>query len=364
MRARPGLIAVVMAVAAAVLGGCATAAPTSPAGPATSPGQGSTGSVTTGHASTGQASTSPDVSGPVDLGGGRTVYLQCRGSGDRTVVLLSGLGNAGDIWEVADAHPPAVFAGVAAFARVCTYDRPGSYVTTRPQGDGRVLVDSAADVTGARGSLVAPMPRTGSEVVGELHQLLGAAGVAPPYVLVGHSLGGLFTVLYARTYPAEVSGIVLVDPTTPTLQDALPAAVWAGIGRAIGDPGPSIVPGYVNESYRLDETVAQLASRPALPAAVPVTDLIKTLPEPLPDPLPAGASTADLDEIQRVSPAAQAAWVSSMPGGGVLIPVPQTTHYLQNQRPDVVVAAVRAALEGRTLAASIVTTPAGGTTSP
>ena len=59
------------------------------------------------------------------------------------------------------------------------------------------------------------MPRTATALVTEWHDLLTTAGVPAPYLLVGHSIGGLFTVLYARTYPDEVAGMVLVDSTPP-----------------------------------------------------------------------------------------------------------------------------------------------------
>jgi len=58
-------------------------------------------------------------------------------------------------------------------------------------------------------------PRTGAAIVAELHAVLKQTGVRPPYVLVGHSLGGLYTSLYARTYPGEVVGLVLLDSMHP-----------------------------------------------------------------------------------------------------------------------------------------------------
>lgn len=77
---------------------------------------------------------------------------------------------------------------VANFARVCTYDRAG-----------------------LGWSEPSPNPRTAAIIVEELHTLLEQAVVEPPYVLVGHSKGGLFVRLYAHTYPDEVAGMVLVD---------------------------------------------------------------------------------------------------------------------------------------------------------
>ena len=156
-----------------------------------------------------------EFAGQVDVGGGRTIYLECHGAGTPTVVLPSGAGNAGDIWQVTGAFPPPVADGVAASTHVCVYDRPGTYVTTVEKNGARVAVTSADPVTAARGNTVVQAPRTGGDVVAELHQLLAAAHVPGPYVLVGHSIGGLFALLYARTYPDQVSGMVLVDRLPP-----------------------------------------------------------------------------------------------------------------------------------------------------
>ena len=73
-------------------------------------------SASTPSAST---TTSPDIAAAVDVGSGRTLHLECHGTGSPTVVLLSGFGNAADIWQVAGSHPPPVAEGVGGFTRVC-----------------------------------------------------------------------------------------------------------------------------------------------------------------------------------------------------------------------------------------------------
>lgn len=120
----------------------------------------------------------------VDVGGGRRLHVTCSGmnfEGGPTVLLEAGAGHDGSTWE-------RVRPEVAKFARVCAYDRAGL---------------GTSDPVSA--------PRTVVALTEDLHTLLAGAKLAGPYVLVGHSLGGLLARLYASYYPAEVAGMVLVD---------------------------------------------------------------------------------------------------------------------------------------------------------
>lgn len=112
----------------------------------------------------------------------RVVEVVEYGAGDTTVVFESGLGSDWTPWE-------AVAKEVASQARVFAYSRPG-YGQSEPSPD----------------------PRDGAHIVEDLRQLLDARGFAPPYVLVGHSFGGAYMELFAKAYPEEVIGVVLVDP--------------------------------------------------------------------------------------------------------------------------------------------------------
>ncbi len=130
----------------------------------------------------------------VDVGGWR-LHLNCTGEahpGQPIVVLEAGAGDFSVEWSL-------VQPGVARFARVCSYDRAG---------------DGWSDL--------GPHSRTFRQIVYELHTLLDKAGVKPPLVLVGHSYGGWLVRLYAATYPAEVTGMVLVDAGADNPRRLLP----------------------------------------------------------------------------------------------------------------------------------------------
>jgi pimeloyl-ACP methyl ester carboxylesterase len=162
-----------------------------------------------------------NFTGLVDIGGGRKMYLECRGAGSPTVVLISGTRGAHDDWtdliepkDPAGATKPsesAVFPQVSKVTRVCACDRPG---TTRND-------NTATDSTPVR------QPTTAQQGVEDLHALLTAAKEQGPYALVGHSWGGLIARLFASTYPDEVSGLVLVDPASEFLKSSLTTAQWA-----------------------------------------------------------------------------------------------------------------------------------------
>lgn len=107
------------------------------------------------------------------------------GEGSVTVVFESGLGDGMDGWE-------SVFDPISSFATTFAYDRPG--------------YGGSETVSGTR---------TGRDIVESLRTLLAQVGLSPPYVLVAHSSGGMYVELYARLYPDEVAGVVLVDSRHP-----------------------------------------------------------------------------------------------------------------------------------------------------
>ena len=133
----------------------------------------------------------------VAIPGGRKLYLECRGTGSPTVVLEAGTGNLAEIWsEPPDGPGPAVLPG-----RGRVY--PG--VRLRPPRDVR-----APRSVLSRSDPVA-MPRSARDIVLDLRALLRAAHVPGPYVLAGHSFGGMVVRLYATTYPRKIAGLVSID---------------------------------------------------------------------------------------------------------------------------------------------------------
>jgi pimeloyl-ACP methyl ester carboxylesterase len=113
-----------------------------------------------------------DFAGPVDIGGGRKMYLECRGIGSPTVVLIGGLRASAEDWSIAEKQGPTVFPEVAKFTRVCAYDRPGTPVGEKPSRS-----DPAAQ------------PTTAGDAVADLHAMLSAAGEKGPscssHILMG-----------------------------------------------------------------------------------------------------------------------------------------------------------------------------------
>jgi pimeloyl-ACP methyl ester carboxylesterase len=189
-----------------------------------------------------------NFAGLVDIGSGRKMYLKCSGSGSPTVILVGGLRASADDWNISENSKPTVFAEVGKFTRVCAYDRPGTPVGEKPSRSDPV-----------------PQPTTAKDAVADLHALLTAAGEIGPYVLVGHSYGGLIVRLYASTYPKEVSGLVLIDALSEGLQDAETPQQWAIQRKLIQNDDPESLALYpALERIDADRSGDQIRAAPAL----------------------------------------------------------------------------------------------------
>jgi pimeloyl-ACP methyl ester carboxylesterase len=274
-----------------------------------------------------------DFAGLVDIGG-RRLYLECRGTGSPTVILEAGYRSSATTWSTDLVQPERprtmVLAGVAGFTRVCLYERPGVAAVL---DDG--LHRSRSDPV--------PQPRTAETVVADLHTLLQAAGVADPYVLVGHSLGGAFVRLYAATYPAEVLGIVLVDAWYEGLQELQSPEQWAAYVRLNSEVPPELA------AYRDLETLDFAAVSGTVRQAVAA--------QPLPVlPLAVLAKSQSFgiseDELGFSPEALDGAWRAAQERLATLVPRARYTvasesgHYIQLQQPALVIEAIRQVVAG------------------
>ncbi|MCY4282728.1 MAG: alpha/beta hydrolase, partial [Gammaproteobacteria bacterium] len=137
----------------------------------------------------------------VDVGGFR-LHIHCVGQGAPAIILDSGVGGFSLEWT-------RIQNALAHRTRVCSYDRAGY-----------------------GWSDLGPLPRTSKRITRELHTLLQKAGVAGPYILAGHSFGGYNAQLFARNYPDETAGLVLIDASHPEQIERLPKRNPATVKQA------------------------------------------------------------------------------------------------------------------------------------
>jgi pimeloyl-ACP methyl ester carboxylesterase len=215
-----------------------------------------------------------------------------------TVVFIAGLGDDARVWR-------KTIRKLGDSIRVVAYDRPG--YGARPAGDA---------------------PRDPCTVASELHAQLRATGQAPPYVLVGHSLGGQYAYAYSRLFPDDVAGLVLVDATPighwAAMQRELPAA--ARVLRLLKSVTFS---GTMKREFDAQEQC--LDSLPAAAVAFPVRVLMRTVGDPV-----GGA------QLLRLDTQLAAGWLR-LTGATQLEPVPGAGHYIQKERPELLAEVIRQA---------------------
>jgi pimeloyl-ACP methyl ester carboxylesterase len=179
----------------------------------------------------------------VDVGGHK-LFIACTGTGRPTVVLEGGLGQG-------SAYFARIAPEVASTTRVCAYDRAGR---------GR-----SEPATG---------PQDGAAIARDLHVLLATSGNPGPYILAGHSSGGVYVRFFAAAYADEVAGVVLLDAQSPhatpvqsagqsagnplsTLAGALPGLARVGLARLVLSAGSSDLPPDVEARRHADEVTPQ-----------------------------------------------------------------------------------------------------------
>ncbi len=230
----------------------------------------------------------------------RTEYVLTRHEGTTPVVFENGLGATLHYWA-------KVYPVIAKQQTAYAYNRPGYGRSAPPD-----------------------TPRDGAHVTAELHAALRAQGLTPPYVLVGHSLGGLYLQDYARRYPDEVRALVLVDSTHPRQMQ--------------GEGSPDHWPWWVRALFRglmsatAKEELAAVNRTGddvlALPPLTGKTVIVLSATKPLADTSALGLdANAKRRDIARLYPGSRQIWVDS--GHGIPL-----------EKPEAVIDAVRAALDG------------------
>lgn len=281
----------------------------------------------------------------VDVGGHR-LYLRVTGERGPVVVMDTGLGHTSATWSL-------VWPEVARFARAVVYDRAG-YGWSDP----------------------GPLPRTSTVIADELHAALARAALPAPYVLVGHSFGGLNMCAFAFMYPEEVAGLVLVDALSPSTEARNPGELryFVGVNRvkygvlaltarsgllralvATGRVGPTYIrrlplegraaalAGMLRRTYATAraETEALREGIAAVHAARrPLRTPLIVLANGVPDLFAGRMSPRDAVHAEKVWQGLQAE-LATLSEQGEYEVVAGSGHKIQLEKPDAVIAAIR-----------------------
>jgi pimeloyl-ACP methyl ester carboxylesterase len=252
--------------------------------------------------------------------GTHSLHVRCTGSGEPTVVIDTGAGDLAAKWY-------GVQDQLAQVAHVCTYDRAG-YGQSEP----------------------GPMPRHVQQAASELKLLLEKAGLKGPYVLVGHSLGGLNLQVFADQYPDLVAGLVLLDPAP---RDFISGKAFPDLYQMFKQAGAEMqttaeglrASSNAEERAKADYVAAVASEHQSMVAdgAAQVAAVASLRDIPLTVVASGKPNPAFGDEAQ----AYQAFWIEQSRAlaerstNGTFILVQESGHHLQVDAPDVVVAAIR-----------------------
>lgn len=223
------------------------------------------------------------------------------GKGTPCVVFEAGAGDDMGTWT-------KVYSDVAGFTEVFAYSRQGQGLSSPKL-----------------------LPRTGAETVAELRTLLKTRGIAPPYVLVGHSLGGLYMELFAKLHPNEVAGLVLVDPTHPDQLQRLKEKYPARYGLVQSMKVLGLASGLGSELMGTGATSREWHAAGPMPQR-PIIVLTSTK-----------GNALDGAEFMKFNGALQTEIVREWPGAQQRFI--EASHYIQKERPADVIAAIREVLD-------------------
>jgi pimeloyl-ACP methyl ester carboxylesterase len=234
----------------------------------------------------------------VDIGGYR-LYVRCIGQGTPTVIFEAGLGEDLSTWD-------QVLPQAARFSQACAYDRANVALSDeRP-----VAIRVSAP-----------------QIAAELQHLLVNAHLPGPYVLVGHSLGGLFMQMFACRYPHEIAGMVLVDSTHPQQAKRLAAALGPAFSKEASQ-------GFPVEGISYDEIQAMQAQVDAVRGHFPQVPLIVLV------------RSRFTSSTRWTATQYKQAWLnlqadlSRRSSRGKLVVAQNSGHFIQSDRPDLVLAAI------------------------
>jgi pimeloyl-ACP methyl ester carboxylesterase len=271
------------------------------------------------------------------------MYMECQGKGSPTVVFVSGAGDRTETWSTTkDPSEQAVLPAIAETNRVCAYDRPGTILAT---GEG------PEDFEKSRSDPV-PQPTTLQDHAADLHALLKASGERGPYVVVGHSMGGAVSRLYASEHPEDVSGLVLVDPTPYEAANALTDEQWKNWKPLLGGP-PSEEALALYPHLEWADSDRNLEQASAAKKLKPMPFIAFQSDEPF-DFTPFvedGTLPMTLEEAEQFRILLYNAWhdaigdlVSQVPGAR-FIDDPHSGHYIHQEQPQLVIDSVREVLD-------------------
>jgi len=279
----------------------------------------------------------------VDVGG-RSLHMVVSGDGPYTVVLEAGSGGTSLDWT-------AVQSGLTAFARVCAYDRAG-YGWSDPGNE-----------------LPTPL-----QLVSDLHRLLTAGDLKPPYILVGHSFGGFIVSRFAAEYPDETGGVVLVDALHEDFFNRMPPVVrenseaqlrmisiahklcFTGIPRLFFSPiatqglppeiqsaanargfRASVYKALYDEATAFSENPVWTESNVGFPRNIPLVVLSRGDPEQWPPSVPTENAEAVWRELQTS--------LAGQSDDCTHTVVDDSGHFIQVEKPEIVIGAVKGLLE-------------------
>jgi pimeloyl-ACP methyl ester carboxylesterase len=276
-----------------------------------------------------EATPAPRFTNTVEVDG-RRLGLTCLGRGSPTVVLIGGMISPADrVW-------PATVAALSPLTRVCVFDRAGL---------------GASD----------PQPRspqTAADVVADLHAALAAAGEAGPFVPVGFSVGGLFAQLFARTYPDDLAGLVLVEGRPPgwNVVDLALTSMSAAEREGLRDIVTARDPEQPASPIDALISEAQVLAAPS-PPSVPTVMIVAGKAELL--PVEGIATVGDLEGAARLY-LAEAGQARDL--GARVVVAEESGHLVPFEQPEVMIAAiadvVHAVRDPRSWATSAASTPA------